>query len=108
MVTHQLRQRHQTSPAKTPKIAVEFNNNIVDNSDYFTTSTFNDVVRTQVGNFFIVELLEDTVMVEVFRNTVIICTAARKHSHGRAAWKPYHGPVCVCVYIYIYIYSTLK
>ena len=25
----------------------------VDNSDYFTTSTFNNVVRSQVGNFFI-------------------------------------------------------
>ena len=33
--------------------AVEFNNNIVDNSDYFTTETFNNVVRSQVGNFFI-------------------------------------------------------
>ena len=40
-------------PAKAPKIAVEFNNNNVDNSDYFTTSTFNNVVRSQVGNFFI-------------------------------------------------------
>ena len=41
------------SPAKAPKIAVEFNNVNVDNSDYFTTSTFNIVVRFQVGNFFI-------------------------------------------------------
>ena len=41
------------SPAKAPKIAVEFNNNNVDNSDYFTTSTFNNVVRSQIGNFFI-------------------------------------------------------
>ena len=36
-----------------PKMAVEFNNNNVDNSDYFTTSTFNNVVRSQVGNYFI-------------------------------------------------------
>ena len=42
------------SPAKAPMIAVEFNNNNVDNTDYFTTSTFNNVVRSQVGNFFIV------------------------------------------------------
>ena len=41
------------SPAKAPKTAVEFNNVNVDNSDYFTTSTFNNVVRSQVGNFFI-------------------------------------------------------
>ena len=41
------------SPAKVPKIAVEFNNNNVDDSDYFTTSTFNIVVQSQVGNFFI-------------------------------------------------------
>ena len=41
------------SPAKAPKIAVEFNNNNVDNSDYFITSTFNNVVQSQVGNFFI-------------------------------------------------------
>ena len=41
------------SPAKAPKIAVEFNNNNVDNSDYLNTSTFNNVVRSQVGNFFI-------------------------------------------------------
>ena len=41
------------SPAKAPKIAVEFNNINIDNSDYFTTSTFNNVVRSQVGNFFI-------------------------------------------------------
>ena len=41
------------SPAKAPKIAVEFNNINVDNSDYFTTSTFNNVARSQVGNFFI-------------------------------------------------------
>ena len=41
------------SPAKAPKIAVEFNNVNVDNSDYFTTSKFNNVVRSQVGNFFI-------------------------------------------------------
>ena len=38
---------------KAPKIAVEFNNNNVDNSDYFTTSTFNNVIRSEVGNFFI-------------------------------------------------------
>ena len=30
--------------AKAPKMAVEFNNNNVDNSDYFTTSTFNNFV----------------------------------------------------------------
>ena len=41
------------SPAKAAKIAVEFNNNNVDNSDYFTTSTFSNVVRSQVGIFFI-------------------------------------------------------
>ena len=41
------------SPAKAPKIAVEFNNVNVDNSDYFTTSTFNNVVISHVGNFFI-------------------------------------------------------
>ena len=41
------------SPAKAPKIAVEFNKVNVDNSDHFTTSTFNNVVRSQVGNFFI-------------------------------------------------------
>ena len=40
------------SPAKAPKKAVEFNNVNVDNSDCFTTSTFNNVVRSQVGNFF--------------------------------------------------------
>ena len=36
------------------KIAVEFNNNNnnVDNSDYFTSSTFNNVARSQVGFFF--------------------------------------------------------
>ena len=32
---------------------MKFDNNNVDNSEYFTTSTFNDVVRSQVGNFFI-------------------------------------------------------
>ena len=32
---------------------MKFNNNNVDNSEYFTTSTFNNVVRSQVGNFFI-------------------------------------------------------
>ena len=41
------------SPAKAPNIAVEFNNNNVDNSGYFTTATFNNVVRSKVGNFFI-------------------------------------------------------
>ena len=41
------------SPAEAQKIAVEFNNINVDNSDYFTTSTFNYFVRSQVGNFFI-------------------------------------------------------
>ena len=41
------------SPAKAPKIAVDYNNNNVDNSDYFTTSTFNNFVRSQFGNFFI-------------------------------------------------------
>ena len=41
------------SPAKAPKIAVEFNNVNVDNSDYFTASTFNNVVKSQVGDFFI-------------------------------------------------------
>ena len=42
------------SPAKAPKIAVEFNNVNVGNSDYFTTLTFNNVVRSLVGNFFII------------------------------------------------------
>ena len=32
---------------------MEFDNNNVDNSEYFTTSTFNNVVRSQVGIFFI-------------------------------------------------------
>ena len=32
---------------------MEFANNNVDNSEYFTTSTFNNVVRSQVGFFFI-------------------------------------------------------
>ena len=41
------------SPAKAPKIAVEFNNVNVDNLDSFTISTFNNVVRSEVGNFFI-------------------------------------------------------
>ena len=41
------------SPVKAQKIAVEFNNVNVDNSDYFTTSKFNNVVRSQVGNFFV-------------------------------------------------------
>ena len=41
------------SPAKAPKTAAEINNVSVDNSDYFTTSTFINVVRSQVGNFFI-------------------------------------------------------
>ena len=39
------------SLAKAPKIAGEFNNNNVDNSDYFATSTFNNVVRSQDGSF---------------------------------------------------------
>ena len=42
------------SPAKAPKIAVQFNNNNVDKSGYFSTTTFNNVVRSQVGNFFII------------------------------------------------------
>ena len=42
------------SLAKAPKIAVELNNVNADNSDYFTTSTFNNVVRSQDGNFFII------------------------------------------------------
>ena len=37
---------------KDKKIAMEFDNNNVD-SEYFTTSTFNNVVRSQGGNFFI-------------------------------------------------------
>ena len=41
------------SPAKAPKIALEFNDTNFDNSDYFNTSTINNVVRSQVGNFFI-------------------------------------------------------
>ena len=41
------------SPAKAPKKAVEFNNVNVDNSDYFTTSTFNNGVRSQVVYSFI-------------------------------------------------------
>ena len=32
---------------------MKFDNNNVDNSEYFTTSTFNNVVRSQAGNFFI-------------------------------------------------------
>ena len=32
---------------------MKFDNNNVDNSEYFTNSTFNNVVRSQVGNFFI-------------------------------------------------------
>ena len=32
---------------------MEFDNNNVDNSEYFTTSTFNNVVKSQVGFFFI-------------------------------------------------------
>ena len=32
---------------------MKFDNNNVDNSEYFTTSTFNNVVRSQVGHFFI-------------------------------------------------------
>ena len=32
---------------------MEFDNNNIDNSEYFTTSTFNNVVRSQVGIFFI-------------------------------------------------------
>ena len=32
---------------------MEFDNNNVDNSEYVTTSTYNNVVRYQVGNFFI-------------------------------------------------------
>ena len=32
---------------------MEFDNNNVDNSEYFITSTFNNVVRSQVGFFFI-------------------------------------------------------
>ena len=31
-----------------------FNNVNVDNSDYITTTTSNNVVRSQVGNFFII------------------------------------------------------
>ena len=42
------------SPAKAPKITVEFNNNNVDNSDCFTTSTLNNVVRSEVEFFFII------------------------------------------------------
>ena len=41
------------SPIKTPKIAIEFDNNNVDNSEYCTTSAFNNVVRSQVEFFFI-------------------------------------------------------
>ena len=40
------------SGKKAPKIAIQFKIN-VDDSDYFTTSTFNNVVRSQVGIFFI-------------------------------------------------------
>ena len=36
----------------TPKITFGFDNNNVDNSVYYTTSTFNNVVRSQVGIFF--------------------------------------------------------
>ena len=32
---------------------MELDNNNVDNSEYFTTSTFNNVVRSEVGNFLI-------------------------------------------------------
>ena len=32
---------------------MEFDNNNVDTSEYFTTSTYNNVVRSQVGFFFI-------------------------------------------------------
>ena len=32
---------------------MEFDNNNVDNSEYFTTSTSNNIVRSQVGIFFI-------------------------------------------------------
>ena len=39
---------HMLLSGKGPKIVVEFNNNNVDNSDYFTASVFNDVVRSQV------------------------------------------------------------
>ena len=37
----------------TKDSSIEFNNVNVDNSDCFTTSKFNNVVRSQVGNFFI-------------------------------------------------------
>ena len=37
---------------KAPRIAIQFNNNNVDISEYFATSTFNNVVRSQVGFFF--------------------------------------------------------
>ena len=40
------------SPAKAPKIAIEFNNDNVDNSDYFTTSTFNNVVDLKLDFFY--------------------------------------------------------
>ena len=39
------------SPARAPKIAVEFNNNNVDNSDYFTTTTFNNVKDLKLETF---------------------------------------------------------
>ena len=39
------------SPTKAPKIAVEFNSSNIYKSDYFTTSTFNNVAQSQVGFF---------------------------------------------------------
>ena len=38
-------------PDKDTKIAMEFDDNNVNNSEYFTTSTFNNVARSQVEFF---------------------------------------------------------
>ena len=56
-------------PAKAPKITVEFNNNNVDNSDYFTTSTFNNVVRSK----FFYHAWKHTFFWELFWRILFIC-----------------------------------
>ena len=42
-----------TKDLNNNSIRIKFNNNNVNNSDYFTTSTFNKVVRSQVEDFYI-------------------------------------------------------
>ena len=57
---------------------MKFDNNNVDNSEYFTTSTFKNVVRSQVGIFFYI---------------------ARKHTF---VWKKFWRISFICIWIKSY------